>query len=129
MAQSSDSANRPPPDLLLTDISGEGTEAKTRSATSPEELPANELERDAPSKQGDELSSGMQRSAGVGESAEEECVELRGTEDETPQEPKQSHDDRIERLEKVEAALGELPALRETAVARSALGSVSSSMS
>ena len=113
MAKSSDGGNRPPPDLLLTDISGEGPEPKTESATSPGKLPENELEPDAPSKRGDELSSGVECPAGAGASAEEKSGELRGTEDETPQEPKQSHDDLSERLEKIETAVGELPALRE----------------
>ena len=113
MAQSSDGGNRPPPDLLLTDISSEEPEAKTRSATSPRELPANELEPDAPSKPGDEPSSGVERSARAGAGSEKESGELRDTEDETLREPRQSHDDLIERLGKIEAVVGELPALRE----------------
>ena len=113
MANSSDSGNRPPPDLLLTDISGEGPEAKTGSATSPEELPATELEPDAPLKPGDEPSSGVGRSARAGADSEKESGELRSGVDTKVQGTKQSHDDLSERLEKIEAAVGELPALRE----------------
>ena len=113
MGQSSDGGNRPPPDLLLTDISGEEPEAKTGSATSPEELPATELEPDAPSKPGDEPSSGVERSARAGADSEKESRELRSGVDTKVQGTKQSHDDLSERLEKIEAAVGELPALIE----------------
>ena len=113
MGQSSDGGNRPPPDLLLTDISGEEPEAKTGSATSPEELSATELEPDASSKPGDEPSSGVERSARAGADSEKESRELRSGVDTKVQGTKQSHDDLSERLEKIEAAVGELPALRE----------------
>ena len=113
MAKSSDGENRPPPDLLLTDISDEGTEPKTKSATSPGELPENELGPDAPSRQGDEPSSGVERSARAGADAEKEARELRSGVDTKVQGTKQSLDDLSERLEKIEAAVGELPALQE----------------
>ena len=111
MAKPSDGGTRPPPDLLLTDISGEGPGTQPESATSREESRANEPKPDAPSKPGGGPSSGEERPAGSG--AEEKSGEIRGAEDGMPREPTQSRDDLGERLEGIEAAVGELPALRE----------------
>ena len=129
MARSRGGRRVPPPDLL-PDIFAEEPEAATRAeapaksqeATRPEALPdiVAELQRigtqlEALKKRSAELSAGVERSAGAAAGAEAAIGELRSSVDAAAKGTTQAHDNLSARLAKMEAAVGELQTLPQSA--------------
>ena len=129
MARSRGGRRAPPPDLL-PGIFAEEPEAATRAeapaksqeATHPEASPdiVAELQRigtqlEALEKQNGELSGGVERSAKAAAGAEEAIRELRSSVDAAAQRTTQAHDNLSARLAKIEAAVGELQTLPQSA--------------
>ena len=130
MARSRGGRRLPPPDLL-TDLTADEPEATTRRPAAPakqhktphpEPSPdiAAELQRvvaqlDALVKQCAELSAGVKRSAGAEADATAVIGELRGVVEAAAQGMKQAREDLSERLARIEAAVGELPAAARAA--------------
>lgn len=129
MARSRGGRRAPPPDLL-PGIFAEGPEAttrpeapaKSREATHPEASPdiVAELRRigtqlEALKKQNGELSGGVERSAKAAAGAEEAIRELRSRVDAAAQGTTQAHDNLSARLAKIEAVVGELQTLPQSA--------------
>ena len=129
MARSRGGRRVPPPDIL-PDIFAEEPEAATRAdapvksqePTRPEALPdiVAELKRigtqlDALANQNTELSGGVERSAGAAAGAEAAIGELRSSVDAAAKGTTQAHDNLSARLAKMEAAVGELQTLPQSA--------------